>query len=404
MIEPLVLQEYESREVALEFAALTALRVAAGRALTITPTDGSERWNIRATSLVGTVVTGDIKVLIRPKVSDANLFHMLEAAGDSLTVGSEVFDYDQTHDLIPAFATFFVRHLERALTRGLVRSYREEVERLVGVRGRVDIRSHVRLAGLPIPVECTFDEYTSNTQLNRIVAAGAARLARLPGVTTATRRALLRTLPLFEEVDFVTSADLAQPTTFSRLDGHFRGVERLARLALAGSSLLDATGAAGAATFLVDMNKIFETFVEDRLRRYLSGRADLNGQEPRTLDRDGYVHMRPDIVIRQNGVDTYVADSKYKLTADGFGRESDYYQLLAYCTALALPEGMLIYCQHDGLVPPREVVTRGVMGKRLVTAVVRLNGSPSDLEATMKDLADEIARSLHCVTDIAAAG
>ena len=50
------------------------------------------------------------------------------------------------------------------------------------------------------------------------------------------------------------------------------------------------------------------------------------------------------------GALTYVADSKYKVTADGFGREAD--QLLACTSALSLPEGLLIYCQHDGSTPP----------------------------------------------------
>ena len=41
----------------------------------------------------------------------------------------------------------------------------------------------------------------------------------------------------------------------------------------------------------------------------------------------------------------FVADIKYKLTDDSAGgSNADLYQLLAYTTALDLPEGMLIYC------------------------------------------------------------
>jgi hypothetical protein len=49
-----------------------------------------------------------------------------------------------------------------------------------------------------------------------------------------------------------------------------------------------------------------------------------------------------------SGSVTYVGDIKYKLTADAQARSTDYYRLLAYATALDLPEGVLIYCQTDG--------------------------------------------------------
>ena len=51
----------------------------------------------------------------------------------------------------------------------------------------------------------------------------------------------------------------------------------------------------------------------------------------------------------------YVADTKYKITADGYARDTDYYQILAYTRALDVPAGMLIYCQRDGDAPPRAI-------------------------------------------------
>ena len=60
------------------------------------------------------------------------------------------------------------------------------------------------------------------------------------------------------------------------------------------------------------------------------------------------VAMRPDLVFREPGGDErYVGDVKYKLTADARGRSGDYYQLLAYTTAMDLPEGVLIYCRRQ---------------------------------------------------------
>ena len=84
-----------------------------------------------------------------------------------------------------------------------------------------------------------------------------------------------------------------------------------------------------------------------------------------------------------------MADTKYKITADGYGREADYYQILAYTAALGVPEGMLIYCQRDGATPPREIQVQK-LGKRLVSWPINLGGAPACIEQQLRSLADEI--------------
>ena len=47
-------------------------------------------------------------------------------------------------------------------------------------------------------------------------------------------------------------------------------------------------------------------------------------------------------MLRQTGRDVAVADTKYKLPEHGLPVD-DLYQLLAYCVALDLPSGLLVY-------------------------------------------------------------
>jgi 5-methylcytosine-specific restriction enzyme subunit McrC len=337
------------------------------------------------------VVTPDVQLLIRPKVTTANLFYLLESGGKALSLGAEVFDYDSTGDLIPSFATFYARHLELALAAGIPREYREEEERLPTIRGRVNVPAQRRLAGLALPVECQFDDYTGDTQLTRILRAAAVRLLRLPGVTVTTRQALQQASVRLSEASALAPEDVRNDTRFTRLNKHCRPAERLARLVLGGSTLLDAEGTAGAAVFLVDMNVVFESFVESRLTRYLTGRLGVRPQHRDRLDAAGLVRIKPDLVFRDAQRKTvYVADTKYKVTADGLGREEDYYQLLAYLSAYDQDEGVLIYCQHDGTAPPGEVVVRH-LHKRLRTWAVRLDRSTQHIEHELSRLADHIA-------------
>jgi 5-methylcytosine-specific restriction enzyme subunit McrC len=60
--------------------------------------------------------------------------------------------------------------------------------------------------------------------------------------------------------------------------------------------------------------------------------------------------------------------------------------MLAYCSALGLREGMLIYCRHDGHPPTQEIEVRH-LGTRLRTHAVRLDRSPAHIEAELKALA-----------------
>lgn len=390
--EPVVLTEYDSAALQLTADQARILRWLARERLSVLPGGGAAEWLVKASHYVGTIVTPDVRILITPKVSTANLFYLLEASGNPVDIGSAVFEYDKTRDLIPSFATFYARHLEKALARGIPRAYQEIRETVQGIRGRVDLPAQMRLAGLPLPAECSFDEFTADIPLNRILSAAAVRLLRLPRVTVPTRLALQRLTAALGESGSLMPGDLRTPTVFNRLNEHCRPAEQLARLVLGNETLAHAVGGASAGVFLIDMNKAFESFVAARLDRHLTGRLTVHPQRTAKLDIDESISIVPDLVFEQRfGNIAYVADTKYKITVDGYGREADYYQILAYTAALGLPEGMLIYCQRDGGTPPREIQVQK-LGKHLVSWPLNLGGMPADIEQQLRSLADEIQR------------
>lgn len=397
-MDPIVLDEYESSVVALSTEEVAGLRALTGTRLSITAADTPGEWVIRATAHVGTVVLGGVRILIRPKVSNANLFHLLEAGGDALSVRPEAFEYDRTSDLVPSFATFFARVAEAALGRGVHRAYEEREEPLVALRGRVATAAVQRQLGLSVPVTCRFDDYTADVVLNRIIKAATDRLRRLRGVTSTTRAALASILVRLEEVSPLQGLELRTATRFNRLNMHYRAAERLARMVLQGSSLMDLVGDAEAGAFLVNMNALFEEFVEARLREYLLGRMQVEGQAKRWLDTGHrVVQIVPDLIFSRGGPPLYVGDTKYKLLVDeDRGRNPDYYQLLAYTTALDVHEGVLIYCHDDGIAPQPIVVEN--TGTRLFVRGIRLDGTPAEVDGQLRDLADWVVE--RCPTPV----
>lgn len=382
------LREWESSELHLSSDGARALAEVADGRLTVSVGSSPGSWTVSTTSHVGAFVVPGVELLVRPKVPMHNLFQMLDVG--SPTLEREMFSFGSDRSLLAAIAHLFARSVEQAVGNGLVRSYRAEHERLHALRGRVSIAAVVRRPGLPAPVPCDFDEYTADILENRGVKAALQRLLRVPGVRPRTRRALTHALAQFEGVgDTWVDPDALDRIHFTRLNRHYRQPLRLASLVLRNLSLIDRIGAEDASAFTVDMNRLFQDWVTDRLQRHLRGRLSLVSELPEHLAVGRKIPMYPDLAFFADSQLVYVGDVKYKLTGSGLARNADYYQLLAYATALDQPEGVLVYCQADGAVPEREIVVRHA-GTRLRTHALDLSGTPEQMEAAAATLGDRI--------------
>ena len=65
--QPVVLTEYGEGQIELTAAQERTLRRLAQRRLTILPGDALNSWRVKASSYVGTIVTPDVRILIKPK-------------------------------------------------------------------------------------------------------------------------------------------------------------------------------------------------------------------------------------------------------------------------------------------------------------------------------------------------
>ncbi len=107
------------------------------------------------------------------------------------------------------------------------------------------------------------------------------------------------------------------------------------------------------------------------------------------LDSGAFVPMKPDLVRLIRDKPMAVVDAKYKADRGHGFPNGDVYQLLAYCTALKLTEGHLIYAQgieeqrkYD--IPPGFVITAHALD---------LGGTPAQLLERIDALAEVITMS-----------
>lgn len=392
--ETLRLTEYRSAEVSLTGWQVRSLRQL-NRFVEVAPGPEAASWEVTAKHYVGTLVTEDLRILIRPKIELENLFLMLAVGLRSSDWRRETFGYETTGDLLPAVVAFFARSVEQTLARGMYRSYRQRRERLTTLRGRIDLPAQFAQAGAVYPVGCRFDEFTPDVIENRYLKAGIRRALRVPEVPAGVRQRLRRPLAALEEVSEVAvRPDLLDDIVFNRLQSHYEPTLRLARLLLENCTFQDETGDAIASSFMINMNWLFEKYMTESLAGALQGRMEVKPQHPTYLGYGRKVSICPDLLFHQRGEEVFVGDLKYKILGKGKGVPTDdYYQLLAYTTALDLPEGLLIYCRDPEQQDVQlDSITVRNADKVLHTWGVDMSGSSTEVEAEVERLADWISK------------
>jgi 5-methylcytosine-specific restriction enzyme subunit McrC len=100
------------------------------------------------------------------------------------------------------------------------------------------------------------------------------------------------------------------------------------------------------------------------------------------------VRIRPDITLWRGARPVLVADAKYKaLRPTGFPN-ADIYQMHAYCTALGLTRGFLIYAKQGGEESRTLTISRG--GPKILVRALDVEKEPTDLLGEARALAAEM--------------
>ncbi len=391
------LTEYAPSECSLSADELdTLLSERKALDLSIEPVRGTEGvYRIKPGSTVGAVEIGDLSVLIRPKICIPQLLSLACYTIGKVKFQPQDFDFPEEYALPDVLAHALAFHARRAFSRGLLHGYRTEEETLYTVRGRIQFDEQIRRRfGIPLPVEVRYDEFTDDILANQLVKAAAYRLGRMRPRSSKARKDLGWIAGMLDNVSFVDfpGSDVRE-VTFDRLNEHYQGVVGLSRLILRHSAFESKRGDVRASGFLIDMNVLFQEFLTVALREALGvSEREFREYTISSLDlpppgQNGKVHLRPDLVWRQNSKCVFVGDAKYKNVTEERVPNADIYQILAYATALNLPGGLLIYAQGEA-----DVATYVVRhsGKRLEVTALDLSGTLDEALTRVKVLAGKV--------------
>lgn len=314
---------------------------------------------VRPQSYVGRFRTEDFDIRIDPKVPVESVLAMLGDAFELVDFMPRVLvgDHHSIEDLI---VRAFVGEVEALLRLGLHRVYTESDETLSSVRGRVLVRptTDLFLRGVP-RVACRFEEFTTNNSENQVIAA-ALRAVSMNGVLQPQHRLGARKLggnfvgvdDLRIDLDAIPRLGLDVRTR------HYRRALGLAEMILRAMGFHERHGGWRSSGFLINMNRLFETVLTKRLTQALRPIGlDVQRQVQTTLDLDGEVQVRPDIVVRSPSGRSAIVDAKYKNAATP--AQADMYQMIAYCRAMGVTDAVLVdvaagaerrYLIRDGVI------------------------------------------------------
>jgi 5-methylcytosine-specific restriction enzyme subunit McrC len=317
----------------------------AGAGLDVRVTRTPGRYELRAANKVGTVVLPGRTLRILPKVPVNRLVHLLGFSTDLIEFGGHD-QAEEASDVVTAMKVLYAEALTRALSRGLLRSYRDDEQDLSTVRGRVDAKAlYLRRFGQMPPVRCRFQEYDVDTEANRRLLAAAYILSRAGARTDRGSALLSRLCSRFEGVSWQRyHPETLEPVARTRLMAQYEPALSMAEAILRNASLELPPGTTGAVAFIVDMNRVYERFAAQALREAIGlSRRQWDTQAGGLhIDERRRLPMIPDVLVRGlDGVPLLVLDTKYKVVERA--PPGDVHQVIAYCSALGIKEAVLLY-------------------------------------------------------------
>lgn len=347
-----------------------------------------------ATSWVGVMRLPTVEIRVRPKLVGDNLHlaQMIDFATGASIVQRETAraSFEAAGEsLFDLIALLFVEASESVVRRGLISDYKSDEADLPVVRGRILVDQQVlRRFGLFDKVVCRYDDYQPNVPENQLILA-AIRQASRSVVSAAVRHRLERLRHVFESACSTSGFEpsyAGRSIAYSRLNAYYLPAHTLGALLLDGLGVDDLyAGQHGGSSFFLDMNTLFQAFVEAWLVKILPQALYRVRKQVRNksvvwdLTSDvSYSSIIPDFIV--DAVSQRLAvplDAKYKRYDHGVN-ESDIYQAFLYAWALSNPalgsqrKALIIHPvdSTDVTVTRLQVKRPSAAGEAVVVAVI----------------------------------
>ena len=336
-----------------------------------------------------------------------NLFHMLAYAFSALTeqgyraVATE--DFDNAAELC---AAILERGVSLQLKRGLGQEYVNRSEARSCLRGKIDVTESVKSQAIwRRQLVCSYDEFSVDTTMNRVIKATVALLVRAD-ISRARKKSLKKLMVFFADVRDIDLHRVDWNMRFERNNRTYRMLMAVCWLVVKGLLQTQSDGATRMMDFFDEqrMSRLYEKFILEYYRREhprLRARASFVEWAIDDGMMDGLPAMRSDITLSARGRVLIIDAKYYSATMQrNFDKRSvhsgNLYQIFAYVkNKQAVLEragesvevsGMLLYAATDEEVQPD--FTYRMSGNQIGVRTLDLDRPFEEIRAQLDGIAD----------------
>lgn len=343
------LRERTSRTVRLPASAVAFLVDRHRDHLHLEPTGCHDHYRVRPRGVVGVITAPGCRLVISPKVPLRNLFVML---GDDEPIDAQTdrVEASPADAIVTFLAGQLAQRLHERVQAGLHWAYVEQSEAGSQLHGRLDAAAQARQsAGRKDCLHSVREEMTVDLPCNRVPRALAEQLLAWPSLAASVTSSLRETLAGLEDVQ-VAAWTLEEVHQLAEEPPcpEYRPLLELCLLLAEGLIPGLASGSRPAPTFLLNMERAFESFVTRGIVKAFAGDRWLIEVQRSRLVSDAVpgqtpLLMRPDVVVCDGDRPVLVIDTKWKSLRGGLPRTDDLHQMLAYAAGLGATRLVLVH-------------------------------------------------------------
>lgn len=336
-----------------------------------------------------------------------NLFHMLAYAFSALTEqGYRAVAMEDFDNAVELCAAILERGVSLQLKRGLGQEYVSRSEARSSLRGKIDVTESVKSQAVwRRQLVCSYDEFSVDTTMNRVIKATVALLVRAD-ISRARKQSLKKLMVFFADVRDIDLHRVDWNMRYDRNNRTYRMLMAVCWLVVKGLLQTQSDGATRMMDFFDEqrMSRLYEKFILEYYRREhprLRARASFVEWALDDGAMDGLPAMRTDITLSARGR-VLIIDAKYYAATmqRNFDKRrvhsGNLYQIFAYVkNKQAVLEragesievsGMLLYAATDEEVQPD--VTYRMSGNQIGVRTLDLDRPFEEIRAQLDGIAD----------------
>lgn len=292
-----------------------------------------------------------------------NIYYMLSYAFQILkSQGYKSVETEEFDNIGELFATILVIGVSSQIKRGLEKGYLLYEDSLSSPRGKIDISSSIKSQSMiKRQLVCSYDEFSANTYMNRVIRTTMDFLLKTNGITKETRKKIRKVLVYFADIDPIPVSQIDWKFKFNKNNQTYRMLMSVCYLTLEGLIQSNKDGTVRAMDFIDEqrMSRLYEKFILEYYRKEHPEIEVSSSQIP--WDTDGCIDFLPvmqsDIMLKKGGK-VLIIDAKFystimqrKFDTDKI-RSGHLYQIFAYVKNMGAStndtvSGMLLYAKTE---------------------------------------------------------